>query len=198
MKLENPITINPPPHTDINTNKIVYPDPIILNYLDISYHINEASKVVSATIKNIPGSFIIASGISYEKLGDFSKSVLNNLFHEQIRENTAEKLRAKFPKTLEENPNGPGTILTNMISSIGIKSSPTCSCRRHALEMNEKGPEWCEQNLGVILQWLKEESNKRHLPYVESVASIVVKRAINTSKRLLKKEKEEQDKINNG
>jgi hypothetical protein len=52
--------------------------------------------------------------------------------------------------------------------------------------MNEKGSDWCEQNLPTILGWLKEESSKRNLPYIESVASMIVKRAINTSKRLMK------------
>jgi hypothetical protein len=73
-----------------------------------------------------------------------------------------------------------------MISTMGIKSTPNCSCRRHAIEMNEKGNDWCEQNLPTILGWLKEESAKRSLPYIESVASMIVKRAIKTSRRLIK------------
>lgn len=186
MKLEHTITINPPPYTDQN-NQLINPSPLVFDHLDITYHDNPTSKVVSATIRNIPGSFIIVSGIDYEKLGDFSKSILEKLFWDLIKDDTAVKLRAKFPKTLEENPEGPGTILTNMISTMGIKSSPTCSCRRHAIEMNEKGPDWCEQNMPTILGWLQEESSKRHLPYIESVASMVVKRAIKTSRRLMNK-----------
>lgn len=186
MKLNETVTIYPPPYTDQN-NQLVNPPAIVLDYLDVTYHVNETAKVVSATIKNIPGSFIIATGIDYEKLGDFTKSQLEASFFDLIKDNTAAKLREKFPKTLEENPNGPGTILTNMISTMGIKSTPNCSCRRHALEMNEKGPDWCEQNLPVILSWLREESEKRHLPYIESVASLIVKRAIKTSRRLSSK-----------
>ena len=118
----------------------------------------------------------------------YKKSVLEKLFYDQIKDDIAGILRAKFPKTLEENPNGPGTILTNMISTMGIKSSSNCSCRRHAIEMNDNGPDWCEQNMSTILGWLKEESAKRHLPYIESVASLVVKRAIKTSRRLMAQE----------
>lgn len=188
MKLDQQITIYPPPYTDINTNQLVNPPPLVIDYLDVTYHDNPTNKVVSATVRNIPGSFVIANGIDYEKLGDVSRSVLEKLLYESIKDDTAQKLRAKFPKTLEENPNGPGTILSNMISSMGIKSTPNCSCRRHAIEMNDKGPDWCEENMSTILGWLKEESSKRHLPYIESVASLVVKRAIKTSRRLIAQE----------
>lgn len=184
MKLDNPITINPPPYTD-NNNKIVNPPPLVLDTLDITYHDNPLSKLVSATIKNIPGSFVLAVGVDYEKLGDPTRSVLEAKLYEMIKDDTAQKLRAKFPRTLEEDPNGPGTILTNMISTMGIKSTPNCSCRRHAIEMNEKGADWCEANMETILGWLKEESGKRNLPYIESIASMIVKRAIRTSRRLL-------------
>jgi hypothetical protein len=185
MKLNEPITIYPPPYTDPN-NQLINPPPVVMDFLDVTYHHNSTAKIISATIKNIPGSFVLAVGIDYEKLGDFSRSTLEDLLYEQLKEDTAKKLRSKFPKTLEEDPNGPGTILSNMISSMGIKSTPNCSCRRHAIEMNEKGPDWCEENLPTILGWLREESTKRHLPYIESIASMVVKRAIKTSRRLLK------------
>ena len=74
-----------------------------------------------------------------------------------------------------------------MISTMGIKSTSNCSCRRHALEMNEKGPEWCEANMDTILGWLREESAKRKLPYVDTVARMIVNRAIKTSRRLKNK-----------
>lgn len=187
MKLNEIVTIYPPPYTDQN-NQLINPPPLSIDELDVTYHDNPVAKIVSATIKNIPGSFLIANGMDYEKLGDVSRSVLEKLLYESIKDDTAQKLRAKFPKTLEENPNGPGTILTNMISSMGIKSTPNCSCRRHAIEMNDKGPDWCEENISTILSWLKEESVKRHLPYIESVASLIVKRAIKTSRRLIEQE----------
>jgi len=184
MKLNETVTIFPPPYTDQN-NQVVNPPPLVIDTLDVTYHDNPSNKIVSATIKDIPGAFVLANGIDYEKLGDASRSVLERLLYDSIKDDTAQKLRAKFPKTLEENPNGPGTILTNMISTMGIKSSSNCSCRRHAIEMNDKGADWCEQNMSTILGWLKEESAKRHLPYIESVASLVVKRAIKTSRRLM-------------
>jgi len=187
MKLNEIVTIFPPPYTDQN-NQVINPPPLVIEELDVTYHDNPVAKIVSATIKNIPGSFVLANGLDYEKLGDVSRSSLEKLLYDSIKDDTAQKLRAKFPKTLEEDPNGPGSILTNMISSMGIKSTPNCSCRRHAIEMNSKGPDWCEENMSTILSWLKEESAKRHLPYIESVASLVVKRAIKTSRRLIAQE----------
>jgi hypothetical protein len=56
--------------------------------------------------------------------------------------------------------------------------------------MNIRGPEWCLNNLDTILAWLKEESAKRSLPFVETIAKLMVKKAISKSQRLLKKEQE--------
>jgi len=87
------------------------------------------------------------------------------------------------PQTLEDNPNGPGTILSKMLSKIGINSTPNCSCRRRAIEMNNKGPEWCEQNLDMIVGWLKEEATKRKLPFVDFAGKLLIQRAIKLSKK---------------
>ena len=75
-----------------------------------------------------------------------------------------------------------------MISSMGIKSTPNCACRRHAIEMNEKGPDWCEANIDTILSWLKIESENRKLPFIEGIARMIINRAISKSRRLLKVE----------
>lgn len=188
MKLDTEITVSPPPVTDNQTNKIVQPPAIVLNELNVTYHDNPTNKTLTASINQIPGTFTLAAGTNYDAVGDYTHSELEELLRASLGTNIAARLRAQFPRTLEENPNGPGTILTGMISALGIKSTSTCSCRRHALEMNEKGTEWCEKNMDVILSWLKEESNKRSLPYVETVARMMVNRAIAKSKRLLAEE----------
>jgi hypothetical protein len=51
--------------------------------------------------------------------------------------------------------------------------------------MNTNGPDWCDENLGTILNWLEEESKKRNLPFVRTVAKMMVQRAVNKSRRLL-------------
>ena len=199
MKLDSPITLNPPPTTDPQTNKVVTPDPVVLEELRITYHDDTSRKYLYATIESAPGSYYLATGQTYDGLGDYTRSELDTLLAGVIGTTSEEiqaKLQANYPRTLEQDPNGPGSILTGMISALGIKSTSTCSCRRHALQMNEEGPDWCEQNIDTILNWLKDESQKRSLPYVETVARVMVNRAINKSRKL--KAKEQQTAAANG
>lgn len=187
MILNETITINPPPQTD-HTGQIIDPPALVLSVLDVTYYINPINKAASAMIRNIPQPVPLFNGPEFDAAGNISISLLENKLRDYLGSNPAAKLRSLFPRTMEEDPNGPGTILSNMISTMGIKSTPNCSCRRHAIEMNVKGPDWCEANMDTILGWLKEESAKRNLPFVEMVARMIVQRAIKTSRRLLNKQ----------
>lgn len=184
MKLDQEITIYPPPVTD-NNGKLLNPPPLVLSFLDVTYHDNPINKHIFVTIRNFPSSLTLANGDSYTELGDYTQEQIENKLRIALGNDPAKVLRNLFPKTLEEHPNGPGTILSGMISSMGIKSTPNCACRRHAIEMNEKGPDWCEANIDTILSWLKTESENRKLPFVETIARMIVNRAINKSRRLL-------------
>lgn len=90
------------------------------------------------------------------------------------------------PQTLEDFPNGPGTILSKMLSKIGIHSTPNCSCRRRAMEMNTRGPDWCAENMDTIVGWLREESEKRKLPFVDFAGKLLIQRAIKVSRKAMK------------
>jgi len=92
---------------------------------------------------------------------------------------------AEPPKALEDNPNGPGTILSKMLGKIGINSTPNCSCRRRAIEMNERGADWCAQNIDTIVGWLREEAEKRKLPFVDFAGKLLIQRAIKVSRKNL-------------
>ena len=187
MKLENEITIYPPATSDLN-GKNITPPPLVLSFLDVTYLDNPLNRTLQANIRNIPGYLMLANNDDYTSMGDYTQAQAEEKLKQILGSDPAKVLRNMFPKTLEEFPNGPGTILSGMISSLGIKSTPNCSCRRHAIEMNEKGPDWCEANIDTILVWLKDESQKRQLPFIEAVARMMVKRAINKSRRLLKVE----------
>lgn len=184
MKLNNEITLYPPAISD-NNGTIINPPPIVLSYLDVTYHDNPTNRNLFATIRNLPNSITLAAGDDYSLLGDYTQTQAENKLRQALGDDPARTLRNLFPKTLEEFPNGPGTILSGMISSLGIKSTPNCACRRHAIEMNEKGPDWCEANIDTILGWLKLESENRKLPFIEAIARMMVKRAISKSRRLL-------------
>ena len=188
MQLDKPITLQQPPYTGPN-GKLVTPDPVTYSYLDLSYIIRPNSQTVYAQINGIPSPVLIVDSTNFLALSEnLNLSQLETLTRAKLGDDPQAFLQNSFPKTLESDPNGPGSILSGMIASIGIKASPNCSCKRHAIEMNEKGPDWCEQNMDTILSWLKEESTKRRLPFVESVARLIVQRAINTSRRLKAKE----------
>lgn len=60
-----------------------------------------------------------------------------------------------------------------------------CSCKRHALEMNEKGNDWCEENIDIIVGWLKDEAKRRGLPFIDAAGKMLVNSAISQSRKLL-------------
>lgn len=99
--------------------------------------------------------------------------------------------------TLEEqDPTGPGTFLAKTLEKIGIKTTPTCSCKARARTMNEKGNDWCEENLDTIVDWLREEATKRKLPFVDLAGKLLVKRAIKLSRAAKAKALQECDEPN--
>lgn len=188
MIIEKKINLKRYPYTDPKTKQIVYPDPLILDNIEISFEDRPKQKMILAKIENIPLPLVLYHGKDYDNLGDWTKKQLEEKITALLGDNPEAVLQKYFPKTLESHPNGPGTQLSNMLSSIGITSSPTCSCKQRAIIMNENGPEWCENNMDTIIGWLKEEATKRKLPFVETVARLMVKRAISKSKRLLKQQ----------
>lgn len=84
-------------------------------------------------------------------------------------------------------PFGPGTMLSSMLESVGIKASPNCGCKRKALVMNLNGYEWCEGNVEKITDWLEEEAKKRNLPFLRAAGKLLIKRSIYMSKRAINK-----------
>lgn len=81
------------------------------------------------------------------------------------------------------NRSGPGTELKKLLTKIGIKSSPNCSCNARAKIMDNWGPDECEKHIDEIVGWLKEEATKRKLPFVEYAGKLLVKRAISNAKK---------------
>lgn len=186
MKLNKTITLIPPPYTDGDGN-LITPLPIKTDNLNVTFHIDTTSKTVFATIVNIPRTIMLAGPDDFDSVNMITPAALENTLLQEMGTNIEEYLQQLFPRTLESDPHGPGTILSGMLSVLGIKAIQNCPCRRHAIEMNTKGPDWCEENIDTILGWLKEESSNRNLPFVETVAKLMVQRAINKSRRLLKK-----------
>jgi hypothetical protein len=83
-----------------------------------------------------------------------------------------------------EIESGVGTELKKLLKLIGITASPTCSCNARAKTMDENGTQWCEDNKDTIIEWLKEEANKRNLPFSHVVAKIMLNLAIKKAKKV--------------
>jgi len=91
---------------------------------------------------------------------------------------TVDELHPSYPRS-----RGPGTELKALLSKIGIRSSPTCSCNKRARTMDENGIAWCEQNVETICDWLAEESAKRKLPFVRLAGKVIINMAIKRAKK---------------
>ncbi len=79
---------------------------------------------------------------------------------------------------------GAGIELRKLLDKLGLKPAVNCKCAQHIREMNEKGTEWCEQNIELIIGWLKEEADRAKLPFTKLGARILVKRAIRNARKL--------------
>jgi hypothetical protein len=79
--------------------------------------------------------------------------------------------------------NGPGAELSKLLSRLGISASDNCPCKERAREMDRQGTAWCRENMATILGWLREEAERRGLPYSETLATLVVKLAIRNAEK---------------
>jgi hypothetical protein len=181
MKLENQINVQPPPYSD-NSGQIITPDAIVTNELEVVYADDPKRKTVNVTITHFPLPVTLLSGDAYK---EWTKADLESKLKDILGSNPSGVLRSLFPKTMEEEPNGPGTQLARMIKTLGIHMSDSCSCRRHAINMNEKGNDWCAANIDTVVGWLREESQRRGLPFVDMVGKVMVNRAVKKSRKLL-------------
>lgn len=78
---------------------------------------------------------------------------------------------------------GPGTELKQLLGKIGIEATADCPCHARAAEMDRRGCDWCAENIETILGWLREEAERRNLPFVEFAARQLVKLAIRRARK---------------
>ena len=187
MKLKTQVTIQPPPYSD-NSGKIINPNSITLDNIDLIFIDNPKNKTLNVQVLPLSVTTSLWSGNDYTLIGDWTKSQAEQKLEELMGDDQAKYLRSLYPKTLEENPNHPGTQLSKMIKSVGIQMTDSCSCKRHALEMNEKGNDWCDQNIDTIVGWLRDEAKRRGLPFMDALGKLLVGRAIKKSRKLLANE----------
>jgi len=80
---------------------------------------------------------------------------------------------------------GPGSELKKLLAGwpLRITSSSTCSCNAHARRMDEMGCDWCEANVPSIIEWMRGEAGKRKLPFIATIAKLMVRRAIHKARK---------------
>ena len=86
-------------------------------------------------------------------------------------------------KAFERLTVGPGTELKKMLSRVGIKATEGCPCNQRAIQMNVWGADECERRLHEIVGWLREESQRRRIPFIETLAVMIVKKAIRDARK---------------
>lgn len=84
---------------------------------------------------------------------------------------------------------GPGTELRKLLHHLGIQpKGRNCQCNAHAREMDRHGPDWCEENMDTILDWLEAEAKSRPIVgilFSRTVARELVKLAIRRARSAL-------------
>lgn len=101
----------------------------------------------------------------------------------------------KPPPIVTADSGGPGTELRKLLKSfLGIEASPTCTCNRHAVQMNQWGPDECQARTPEIVDWLEAEYERRAeearaagtlfpFPFTRIGARILVGAAIRRARR---------------
>ena len=78
---------------------------------------------------------------------------------------------------------GAGTELTKLLAAIGIEKTPGCKCRDRSALMDSNGIEWCANNITTISNWMGEEAAKRKMPFIATLARLMVRRAIHNARK---------------
>jgi hypothetical protein len=173
------------------TGEVHPAEDITLDPIEVTFQVLDQAKAVFAVFKGVPRPLPLLNGPAFEQFqkDGSPEDKLEEMVTKFLGDDPQAVLQRLMPRTLDSDPDGPGTILSGMLSAMGINSTPNCSCRARAIRMNTEGPDWCENNLQTILDWLREEAKKRKLPFVESGAKLMVQKAISKSRRLLAKNK---------
>lgn len=77
-----------------------------------------------------------------------------------------------------------GTELKRLLALFGIKPEAGCPCEKRAMIMDAKGIEWCRAHEDRIVQWLREEAERRNLPFFDTIGHRLVRRAIRNVEKI--------------
>lgn len=129
--------------------------------------------VVSKAAKN-DGEYVYLTARDYD-----------DLQQKYSPEKFAERIQRMMQTGLEWTPSdsGPGTELKKLLALVGITATPNCSCNKRAAVMDRYGADWCEKNVDIIVGWLRQEAERRKLPFLDVVGKMLVRRAISNARK---------------
>lgn len=70
---------------------------------------------------------------------------------------------------------GPGTVLTVMLATLGIHPAVGCQCKARASTMDTNGCTWCLEHIDQIVGWIKEEANRAHFNYFPKAFRLLIR-----------------------
>lgn len=83
-------------------------------------------------------------------------------------------------------PEKPGEADPKAAKGMLGKSGEGCKCFEHARKMDTEGPDWCEQNIPLIVGWMRDEARRRGwLVFSRVYAKRLVQQAIKASRKAL-------------
>ena len=77
----------------------------------------------------------------------------------------------------------PGTELKKLLAKFGLKETADCACKSRAAFMDRQGCEWVEANVDTVVGWLREEAEKRGLPFVDAAGKMLVREALRRARK---------------
>lgn len=80
-------------------------------------------------------------------------------------------------------PHGIGSHLKIILRRFGLHAVAGCGCNAAAKKMNAWTPDEAEARKAEILAVMREEAEKRGLPFSEAVGTLIVRRAIANARK---------------
>jgi len=84
---------------------------------------------------------------------------------------------------VDRSAGGVGTELTKLLHKIGITHKPGCQCGSRAALLDKMTPEQVAEKTDTVVGWMREEANRRGLPFLDLPARLLVKRAIRNARK---------------
>lgn len=105
--------------------------------------------------------------------------------HLEIDDDAFDRIHADFSLTPPRGraARGPGTILKEMLATVGIRSTTTCACNSTARKMDDWGPERSLEHIEEIVDVMARTARERRLPFARVAGRALVRLACWRSRR---------------